>query len=389
MQHDAERLSLQLVDGMAEIDAREWDACAAGVEGGSDNPFICHDFLDILERSGSVGGESGWQPRHLTLRGYDGRLLAAMPLYVKAHSYGEYVFDQGWANAFERAGGRYYPKLLSAVPFTPVTGPRLLMRADAPDGVAAAMRRALEQVAADNELSGVHVTFPDAAQAGQFAEGGWLRRTGMQYHWTNQGYGSFEEFLGQFASRKRKAVRKERQAVADSGLVLETLTGAQIEPHHWAAFDRLYRATSDRKWGWPYLTRQFFTLLGERMADKVVLVMARDGERYVGGALNLLGGDTLYGRNWGGVGDYPFLHFETCYYRALDFAIERGLKRVEAGAQGEHKIQRGYLPSPTFSVHYLTHPGLRGAVADFLERETAALQAEMLALAAESPYRQG
>lgn len=388
MQEEAGRLSLQLVDGMEGITPDEWAVCAAGVAGGADNPFISHDFLDILEQSGSVGGDSGWQPRHLTLRGEDGRLLAAMPLYVKAHSYGEYVFDQGWANAFEQAGGRYYPKLLSAVPFTPVTGPRLLMRADAPAGVVPTMVKALERIVADNGLSGVHVTFPTAEQADQFQGGGWLRRTGMQYHWTNQGYGSFEDFLARFSSRKRKAVRKERQAVADSGLVLETLTGDAIEPRHWAAFDRLYRATSDRKWGWPYLTRQFFTLLGERMANQVVLVMARDGDRYVGGALNLLGGDTLYGRNWGGVGEYPFLHFETCYYRALDFAIERGLKRVEAGAQGEHKIQRGYLPVPTFSAHYLAHPGLRAAVADFLERESAAVTVEMELLATESPYRQ-
>lgn len=380
-------ITLKLVDSISDIPAADWATCAAGVPGGADNPFINHDFLRILEQSGSVGDDTGWQPRHLTLNDGDGRLLAAMPLYVKSHSYGEYVFDQGWARAFENAGGDYYPKLLSAVPFTPVTGPRLLLRADAPSGLAAVIMTGLRRLAEDNELSGVHVNFVTEAEYRDFTEHGWLGRIGTQYHWTNQAYRSFDDFLAQFSSRKRKAVRKERQAVADSGLTLVTLTGDELREEHWDAFDRLYRATSDRKWGWPYLTRDFFFRLGETMADQVVLVMARDGARWVGGALNLLGGDTLYGRNWGGAGEYPFLHFEACYYRALDFAIERGLARVEAGAQGEHKIQRGYLPVETYSVHHLTHPGLRDAVGDFLNNERAAMAEEIAALMAESPYK--
>ncbi len=381
-------ITLKLVESISDMPAIEWAACAAGVPGGADNPFIRHDFLRILEESGSVGGDSGWQPRHLTLSDENGRLLAAVPLYVKFHSYGEYVFDQGWANALHRAGGDYYPKLLSAVPFTPVTGPRLLLRADAPPGTAAAMMTGLRRLAEDNDLSGVHVNFVTEAEYRDFTARGWLGRIGTQYHWTNQGYRSFDDFLAQFSSRKRKAVRKERQAVADSGLVLTTLTGDALREEHWDAFDRLYRATSDRKWGSPYLTREFFFRLGETMADQVVLVMARDGARWVGGALNLLGGDTLYGRNWGGAGEYPFLHFEACYYRALDFAIERGLARVEAGAQGEHKIQRGYLPVETYSVHHLTHPGLRKGVATFLENERAFIAQDIAALMAESPYKQ-
>lgn len=383
-----DRIALKLVESIGEIPADQWADCAAGVPGGADNPFIRHDFLRILEESGSVGGDTGWMPRHLTLSDGQGRLLAVMPLYVKSHSYGEYVFDNGWAQGFERAGGRYYPKLLSAVPFTPVTGPRLLLRADAPPGAAAAMLTGLRRLAGDNGLSGVHVNFVTPAEYRDFTAQGWLGRIGTQYHWTNQGYRSFDDFLASFSSRKRKAVRKERQAVADSGLSLFTLTGDDLREEHWDAFDRLYRATSDRKWGWPYLTRDFFFRLGETMADQVVLVMARDGSRWVGGALNMLGGDTLYGRNWGGAGEYPFLHFEACYYRALDFAIERGLARVEAGAQGEHKIQRGYLPVETYSVHHLTHPGLRDAVAGFLENERSFMAQEIAALMAESPYKQ-
>jgi len=383
-----DRMALKLVESIGEIPAAQWAACAAGVPGGADNPFISHAFLRVLEESGSVGGDTGWMPRHLTLSDGQGCLLAVMPLYVKAHSYGEYVFDNSWAQGFERAGGRYYPKLLSAVPFTPVTGPRLLMRADAPAGTTGAMLTGLRRLADDNGLSGVHVNFVTEAEYRDFTHQGWLGRIGTQYHWTNQGYRSFDDFLVTFSSRKRKAVRKERQTVADSGLTLFTLTGADLREEHWDAFDRLYRATSDRKWGWPYLTRDFFFHLGETMADQVVLVMARDGSRWVGGALNMLGGDTLYGRNWGGAGEYPFLHFEACYYRALDFAIDRGLARVEAGAQGEHKIQRGYLPVETYSVHHLTHPGLREAVAGFLDNERAFVAQEIAALMAESPYKQ-
>lgn len=386
---DPNAITIRLVDDIGRIEAAEWDACLRDTQGGPDNPFLRHVFLHMLERSGSVGADSGWDPRHLTIRDAGGRLLLAAPLYLKSHSYGEYVFDHGWANAFEQAGGHYYPKLQACVPFTPVTGPRILIRQGAPPGMQAAAVSALAELARSNGLSGVHVTFPHAADQKFFTDGGWLPRVGTQFHWHNQGYRCFDDFLAAFSSRKRKAVRKERQAVADSGVELFTLTGADLKEEHWAAFDRLYRATSNRKWGHPYLTRDFFFQLGQGMADNVVLVMARDGTSWVGGALNLLGQTTLYGRNWGGAGEYPFLHFEACYYRAIDFAIERGLTVVEAGAQGEHKIQRGYLPVETHSAHYLTHPGLRRAVADFLDRERAGMKMHMAELSAESPYRQG
>lgn len=385
---EADDISIDLVDDIRSIDPAAWDACLLGTTGGADNPFLRHAFLAALEKSGSVGGDTGWDPRHIAIRDQDGRLLGVTPFYVKYHSQGEYVFDHGWANALHQAGGEYYPKLQSAVPFTPVTGPRLLVRADAPPGVHAALIATMAELANRNKLSGTHVTFPHQEDHDRMVAAGWLSRIGTQYHWENQDYRSFDDFLTQFSSRKRKMVRKERQAVVDSGLELLTLTGGDIGEEHWDAFDRLYRATSDRKWGSPYLTREFFFQLGQEMADQVVLVMARDGGRWIGGALNMLGETTLYGRNWGGAGDYPFVHFEACYYRAIDFAIERGLTRVEAGAQGEHKIQRGYLPVKTWSAHYIAHRGLRSAVADFLGREREAVEAHIAELMLESPYRQ-
>lgn len=385
---ELDKLSIDLVDDIRTIPASDWDACLLDTPGGADNPFLRHAFLAALESSGSVGGDTGWDPRHVAVRGADGGLLAVAPLYVKYHSYGEYVFDHGWANALDQAGGHYYPKLQSAVPFTPVTGPRLLVRATAPPGIHGAITATLSGLTRRNDLSGAHVTFPCQADHDRLVEAGWLSRIGTQYHWDNQGYRSFDDFLAAFSSRKRKMVRKERQTVADSGLTLFTLTGADIRDEHWDAFDLLYRTTSDRKWGSPYLTRDFFFQLGQDMADRVVLVMARDGTRWVGGALNMLGKTTLFGRNWGGSEAYPFLHFEACYYRAIDFAIAHGLTRVEAGAQGEHKIQRGYLPVKTYSAHYIAHRGLRHAVTDFLLKERAAMEAHMTELMAESPYRQ-
>ncbi|MFM2045426.1 MAG: hypothetical protein RLY86_4002 [Pseudomonadota bacterium] len=385
---DTPTLTLRLVESIAEIPAVDWDAC-----NGPDAPFTSHSFLRILEESRSVGGGTGWMPHHMTVRDGAGRLVGCAPLYLKAHSYGEYVFDQSWANAWERAGGRYYPKLQLAVPFTPVTGRRLLLHPEAPAGVAGAMIAALARITGNNDLSSVHVTFPTAAEVEQFRDAGWLIRMGVQFHWENSGYRDFEDFLAAFSSRKRKTVRKERRQVAESGVEVATLTGGDLTPEHWDAFHRLYLATSDRKWGWAYLTRDFFHRLGAEMAESVVLVMARDplGPEggWIGGALNLLGGDTLYGRNWGGAGDHPFLHFEACYYRAIDFAISRGLKRVEAGAQGHHKIQRGYLPVPTWSAHYLPDPGFRRAVANALTQERTAMEAELAELSTESPYRQG
>lgn len=386
------RLSIQ--SRIADIPAAAWDALHSG-----DNPFISHRFLRLLEDSGSVGGDTGWLPQHLTIHHHqghdpDGHLVGAAPLYVKSHSMGEYVFDQGWAQAYERAGGRYYPKLQIAVPFTPVTGPRLLVRPGhaAADAVRQRLIMALEQAVRSNGLSSAHVTFATRQDHDALAAAGWLSRLDRQYHWENRGYARFEDFLADLASRKRKAIIKERKAVADSGLEVLTLTGGDLREEHWDAFFRLYNATSDRKWGWAYLTRDFFHGLAAEMADQVVLVMGRDPARsgpdqWVGGAFNMRGGDTLYGRNWGSAGDYPYLHFEACYYRAIDFAIAHGLRRVEAGAQGEHKIQRGYLPTPTRSAHFIADPGLRRAVGDFLERERAAVTAQTLALADESPYR--
>ncbi len=369
-----DRLRVRIVDGLADVPSTEWDACAG------DNPFVSHAFLEALEASGSATRMTGWLPQHLLLEDEDGRLLGAVPLYLKGHSYGEYVFDHGWASAYERAGGQYYPKLLSAVPFTPVTGPRLLLRKDAPDGADELLIAGLVEVATRRKVSSLHVNFPTRAEWQRLGEAGFLLRLGQQYHWENQGYASFGAFLDALSSRKRKQIRRERRDVLDLGLTIETLTGAAIEPRHWDAFFRFYMATSDRKWGSAYLTRAFFTLLSERMADRVVLIMARAGERYVAGALNLRGADTLYGRNWGSIGDYPFLHFEVCYYRAIDFAIEHGMARVEAGAQGEHKIQRGYLPSPTYSAHWIRDPGFARAVDDYLRRERAAVETEMEAL---------
>jgi uncharacterized protein len=378
-----DRLTVRVVERLAAVPAAAWDACA-----GSDHPFVSHAFLDALEESRSATQETGWLPQHLLLEDAAGRLIGAVPLYLKSHSYGEYVFDHGWAAAYERAGGKYYPKLQCAVPFTPVTGPRLLLRPDAPNNAAELLIAALVEVARRHKVSSLHVTFPSFAQWEQFGAAGFLQRVGRQFHWENEGYHSFEDFLGALNARKRKQIRRERRDAIADGIAIETLTGAAITKQHWDVFFRFYRSTSDRKWGSPYLTRPFFDLLSARMADRVVLILAKRGGRYVAGALNLLGSDTLYGRNWGCSVDVPFLHFELCYYRAIDFAIEHGLQRVEAGAQGEHKIQRGYLPQPTYSAHWIRDPGFARAVADFLVRERAAVENEMAALEEGlSPFR--
>lgn len=380
MTDGAASYTLSLHPAIGQIDAEEWDSCA-----GQDNPFVSHAFLSALEDSGSAGARTGWLPQHAALRDGTGRLIGVAPMYAKSHSYGEYVFDHGWANAFERAGGDYYPKLQVAVPFSPVPGPRLLVRAPA---AAPALAQALVQACTELKLSSVHVTFCTSAEWDTLGDAGWLQRIGMQFHWENAGYGSFDDFLGALSSRKRKVLRRERRDANAAGLTFRTLRGAEITSRHWDAFHRFYRATVDRKWGSAYLTRGFFTLLSERLGDRVVLMVAEDGGRPVAGALNLAGSDTLYGRNWGCEGDYPFLHFELCYYRAIDFAIEHGLRRVEAGAQGQHKIQRGYLPRATYSAHWITHRGLARAVGAFLDEERPAMLAEMAALAEESPFRQ-
>ena len=374
---------VRVVEALAEVPAAAWDACA-----GPDNPFLSHAFLEAMEVSGSATDRTGWLPQHVLVEDADSRLLAAAPLYLKSHSQGEYVFDHGWAQAYERAGGSYYPKLISAVPFTPVTGPRLLVHPEAPPDTVATLIAALIEIARAHKVSSLHVTFPRQQDWELLGAAGFLQRAGQQYHWENRGYASFDDFLEALNSRKRKQIRRERRDALATGLEIETLTGSALEPRHWDAFYRFYRNTVDHRWGGAYLTRSFFELLHQRLADRVVLVMARDGARYVAGALNLLGTDTLFGRNWGCIGDHPFLHFEVCYYRALDFAIERGLARVEAGAQGTHKIQRGYLPTPTYSAHWVRDRGFARAVEDFLKRERAAVAAEMAELTEElSPFR--
>ncbi len=377
----ADHLALRVVDNLAKVPAAAWDACAG------DHLFVSHAFLQALEESGSATGETGWLPQHLLLEDGDGRLIGAAPLYLKSHSYGEYVFDHGWAEAYERAGGRYYPKLQVAVPFTPVPGPRLLLRPGTSNNAARLLIAGLLEVAKRSGVSSLHVTFPTAAECDALAGAGFLRRIGRQFHWENQGYRSFDEFLAALTARKRKQIKRERRD-ANAAVSIELLSGGDLKPRHWDAFFHFYTSTSDRKWGSPYLTREFFDLLGARMADKVLLVMAKYDGRYVAGALNLIGPDTLYGRNWGCLGDFPFLHFEACYYRAIEFAIARDLKRVEAGAQGPHKIQRGYLPQPTYSAHWIRDAGFRRAVADFLQRETMAVESEMAELEQGlSPFR--
>ncbi len=384
MPDSAPEFSLTLHRAIAEIPATDWDACAGG-----GNPFVSHAFLAVLEASGSTGGRSGWLPQHAALRDAGGTLLGCAPMYAKAHSQGEYVFDYGWADAFERAGGRYYPKLQVAAPFSPVPGPRLLVRPGAGIGVSA-MAQGLAQACGQLNLSSVHVTFCTEAEWTELGEVGWLQRIGTQFHWTNAGYATFDDFLGALASRKRKQIKRERRDAEASGYVLKTLRGHEITTKHWAAFHRFYRATTDKKWGRSaYLNARFWPLLGEALGDKVVLMVAEQDGTPVAGALNLLGEEALYGRNWGSVVDAPFLHFELCYYRAIDFAIEHRLPRVEAGAQGEHKIQRGYLPVPTFSAHWIEHTGLRRAIADFLARERPAMLGEIEALATLSPFKCG
>jgi predicted N-acyltransferase len=369
---------------MADIPAAEWDACA-----GSDNPFVSHAFLAALEDSGSATADTGWLPRHLVVTGEDGKVQACAPLYLKSHSYGEYVFDWGWAEAWQRAGGRYYPKLQCAVPFTPVTGPRLLVRAGTPKGTDAMLARALVQMAEAMRVSSLHVTFPTAAEADLLEGEGCLRRLGYQYQWTNRGYESFDDFLAALSSRRRKQIRKERQAVAAQGLSIATLVGEDVKARHWDAFHRFYEAVVDRKWGAPYLTREFFDRLSASAVGKdVVLVWVEQDDAPVAAAFNMRGGGTLYGRTWGAGAELPFLHFEACYYRALDFAIAHHLDRVEAGAQGEHKVSRGYEPVATHSAHWIADARLRDAVARAVAMERRSVLAHMAEQAEAGPFRQ-
>ncbi|OUI97394.1 hypothetical protein HK15_03565 [Acetobacter orientalis] len=375
--------SIKLHDGMQSFTPTEWDTCA-----GADNPFVSHAFLSALEESQSVSARTGWLAQHVSLHAPDGTLAAVCPAYLKGHSWGEYVFDQGWARAFEAAGGSYYPKLQIAVPFTPAPGPRLLVHPNAPPETATVLADALRQICGQLQLSSAHVTFCTTQNSTPLSQRGWLPRLGMQYHWHNNGYQTFDDFLAALSSRKRKVLKRERRDANAAGLTFETLRGPDITPADWDAFYQFYQNTIDRKWGSAYLTRSFFSLLSEKLGERVVLMVARHGHQPVAAALNLVGTDTLYGRNWGCVGTWPFLHFELCYYRAIEFAIANGLKRVEAGAQGEHKIQRGYTPSLTHSAHWIENPSFRVSVAAFLEQERTAIQQEAQALTALSPYKQ-
>ena len=374
---DAE-YTIRTAQSVAELPVGQWDALNVGA-----NPFMSHAFLSLLEESGSVGGTSGWRPLPIVAEAADGTLAGALPAYLKYHSQGEYVFDHSWADAWRRAGGDYYPKLQIAAPFTPATGPRVLTREA---GLAVPLLQAAEELCRGNELSSAHATFIEDAQVDLFERAGWLIRHDIQFHWERRGYETFDDFLDVLSSRKRKDIRKER-ARAQQGLDIRVVAGPEIKPEHWDAFWRFYQDPGMRKWGTPYLTREAFTLLGERMADRIALVLAFSDGEAVAGALNFIGADALYGRYWGALIEQPFLHFELCYYQAIDLAIALRLDRVEAGAQGGHKLARGYEPVRTNSAHFIAHPGFREAIADFLERERAGVAQDQTWLGGRTPFR--
>jgi predicted N-acyltransferase len=399
------------VSSISQIPAEDWNACAdptrniqsldgldtlaspnaaaqscAGSASGY-NPFVSHEFFSALEASGSACARTGWGPRHLLAR-LDGAIVGIVPCYLKSHSQGEYVFDRGWADAYERAGGRYYPKLQASVPFTPAAGPRLLIRegVDA-DRIGDALARGLVALCGATNASSAHVTFAREAESKFLAGHGFLQRNDQQFHWHNQGYRGFEDFLATLNSRHRKAIRRERRDALASGITIHALTGGDITEEAWDAFFDFYMDTGSRKWGRPYLTRAFFSLIGQSMPEDVLLVMAQREGRWIAGAINFIGSDTLFGRNWGAIEHHPFLHFEVCYYQAIDFAIQRGLKTVEAGAQGEHKIARGYLPQTTYSAHYIADPDLRRAISDYLKHERAYVAEAARELTEAGPFR--
>jgi hypothetical protein len=385
---------VRIVPGIAGIPAGEWDACAAPEArhgGRAFSPFVTHHFLAALEASGSAVAEAGWTPHHLAASA-GGATVGVMPLYLKRHSQGEYVFDHAWADAWERAGGRYYPKLQSAVPFTPVTGPRLMVRPDSPvepDLVRTALIEGAVDLVRKHGLSSLHVTFCTEDEWALGGRLGLLQRTDQQFHWLNRGYASFGDFLAALSSRKRKQVRRERERALAGGIEIHRLTGDELRSEHWDAFWRFYQDTGARKWGRPYLTRRFFDLIHESMREDVLLVMCRRAGRWIAGALNFIGREALFGRYWGCVEDQPFLHFETCYYQAIEFAIAHGLACVEAGAQGPHKLARGYEPVTTRSLHWIADPAFRRAVADYLRRERAAVDEAHALLATMTPFRRG
>ncbi len=396
---------IQVVDTISAVSAATWDGCAnpAGLAAckSDDTPaaedldqeaiynrFISHGFLSALEESHSVGGRSGWHVQHLLVTTADGALIAAAPCYLKSHSRGEYVFDRGWAEAYERAGGSYYPKLQVAVPFTPAAGRRLLVKPGPQTPTARqALARGLLELCRHDSASGVHVTFAIEPEFRYLGELGFLQRNDQQFHWQNASYASFDDFLGALASRKRKTIRRERQDALANGITVHWLTGHELTEEVWDAFFAFYMETGSRKWGRPYLTREFYSLVGEKMRDRVLLVMAKRAGRWIAGAINFIGSHTLFGRHWGAIEHHPFLHFELCYYQAIDYAIAHKLPYVEAGAQGEHKISRGYMPRTTYSAHYIADPALRRAIADYLVRERAYVEAVGTELAATAPYR--
>jgi uncharacterized protein len=413
-----QELHISLIGNISEVSAADWDACAnpaydsacnnneiaPSVAAASQNakelntarltqefehnPFISHGFLSSLEESNSACARAGWQPRHALVKTLDGTLVAAAPCYLKSHSRGEYVFDRGWAEAYERAGGEYYPKLQIAVPFTPATGRRLLVRGGPQaDAIRAALGKGLTDICRLSGASGVHVTFATEPECRALGALGYLQRTDQQFHWENAGYATFDDFLAALSSRKRKTIRRERHDALASGISVHWLTGSDLTEDVWDAFFQFYMETGSRKWGRPYLTRSFYSIVGQKMADRVVLMMAKRAGRWIAGAINFCGSHTLFGRHWGAIEHHPFLHFELCYYQAIDYAIAHKLARVEAGAQGEHKISRGYMPTMTHSAHYIADPGLRRAIADYLVRERAYVAAAGSELATLAPFR--
>jgi uncharacterized protein len=390
------KFTARAVSSISGLDAAAWDACAnppcrSRAEAGGErfNPFLTHAFLNALEESGSVGGRSGWRPTHVVVESPGGRMVAAAPAYLKSHSQGEYVFDHSWADAYERAGGSYYPKLQVAVPFTPATGRRLLVANHAPEGAREALIGALRELRRQTKASSTHVTFPTSEDAERLADAGFLIRTGEQFHFLCESYTGFEDFLAALASRKRKAIKRERREAVGDDVTIEWVTGSSIMSEHWRYFFEFYMDTGSRKWGRPYLTRGFFDRIGAAMPDRILLVMARRGGRYIAGAINFIGDDALYGRNWGAIEDRPFLHFEVCYYQAIEFALSRGLHRVEAGAQGAHKLARGYRPVLTYSAHEFADARLAGAIEDYLRHERVAVERTIAHYEEHAPFRHG
>ena len=384
--------SIRIEQSFKDIEPESWNKLSGAsktMRTEAYNPFVSHAFLSSAEESGSATAKTGWLGHHLLLQRGDGELVGAVPAYLKIHSKGEYVFDHGWADALERAGGNYYPKLQCSVPFTPATGPRLLTNGIDDAAFRQVLASGLRQVTEQIGVSSAHVTFAPDGDIDALAAEDFLRRTDQQFHFINNGYRDHNDFLDALSSRKRKGLKKERRAALETGIEIEWLTGSDLTEDIWDQFFAFYLDTGSRKWGRPYLTREFYSLIGERMADDVLLIMAKRDGRYIAGAINFIGGDALYGRHWGCIEDHPYLHFEVCYHQAIDFALSKGLKRVEAGAQGEHKLARGYTPVTTHSAHFITHPGLRRAIADYLERERTEVEQIGDYLDEHSPFRKG